>query len=204
MNARKLEAQNQKEEGSTLFDYLCNEVIKVCCPNGHFGPDCKPCSGYPDNVCNNRGYCSGNGTRQGTGKCVCFQEFDGDTCGKCANNYFASETTEIKIDDGDTFLPKHCYKCDTSCATSCHSTGPKGCNVCRSGYIWDNDIGCIDINECSNMETNPCSESTYCVNTQGSYKCYSKCLLEYVGFCRKKFITPMLYHRCLNLKKLIY
>ena len=89
-------------------------------------------------------------------------------------------------------IPEQCIRCDQSCASSCHSLGPQGCHVCRTGYFRDNDKGCIDIDECnvSDVELNPCKFQTYCMNTQGSYKCYRKCLLHYYhGYCEPNQIA---------------
>lgn len=166
----KKEREEKKDEGSSLFEYLCNGKLEVCCPEGHFGSKCLPCPGFPDNVCNGRGFCAGNGTRDGVGTCNCFDGFDGDFCDRCAKNYYQINSTN---DNGDsTKLPEQCLRCDRSCSGSCHSGGPKGCHVCRNGYNWDHEYGCIDVNECEQLETNPCKENMYCSNTIGSYKCY--------------------------------
>lgn len=44
-----------------------------------------------------------------------------------------------------------------------------GCTKCKSGWAADKDIGCYDINECS--DENICSGNQFCVNTEGSYRC---------------------------------
>nr|XP_027196690.1 cysteine-rich with EGF-like domain protein 2 [Dermatophagoides pteronyssinus] len=171
---RKQERKDHLEEGSTLYEYLCNQISQACCPDGHFGADCQPCHGYPNNVCYNRGYCSGNGTRKGQGNCICHIGFDGEFCEKCSSNYLAIGIIEMNYEEKIQNIPEQCIRCDQSCASSCHSLGPQGCHVCRTGYFRDNDKGCIDIDECnvSDVELNPCKFQTYCMNTQGSYKCY--------------------------------
>ena len=152
---------------------MCNELIKACCPEGHFGQDCVPCIGYPDNICNNRGYCLGNGTRSGNGKCICFKEYSGEVCDQCAKNYFPNGIIEKVLAEQKFDLPEKCEKCDQSCST-CYSNGSKSCNSCRTGYHWDDVHGCVDVNECSSLETNTCKENTYCNNIVGSYKCQRK------------------------------
>ncbi|XP_017485388.1 PREDICTED: cysteine-rich with EGF-like domain protein 2 [Rhagoletis zephyria] len=184
----KKERVDQIDEGSSLFDHLCNDVASACCPEGHYGPSCTPCQGYPEQVCNGRGYCAGNGTREGKGNCKCFRGYGGKQCEKCAKSYFDAEATESSGDSANQ-IPKICQRCDRSCASSCHSSGPRGCHVCGKGYTWDQETGCIDVNECSELEVNPCTESTYCSNTVGSFKCLRKCLTDFVGHCRKKNAT---------------
>lgn len=49
-----------------FFQWFCIETMKVCCPIGHYGADCKPCEN-----CNSNGVCKGNGTRKGNGRCKC-------------------------------------------------------------------------------------------------------------------------------------
>lgn len=39
-----------------LYLWFCVDKLKVCCPPKHYGPDCKPCRGYPD-VCSSHGTC---------------------------------------------------------------------------------------------------------------------------------------------------
>ena len=177
MNYLKLESKNSKDdEGSTLLKHLCHDVSKSCCDDGHFGKDCQRCKGFPDNVCHSRGYCSGNGTRSGTGNCKCFSGFSGKSCENCSKNHFSVGEKESKIDEEIMKIPEKCLKCDRSCEDSCNGLGPKGCNVCAKGYEWDEEYGCADVDECKNLEVNPCTEQKYCINTIGSYNCFRKCL----------------------------
>ena len=98
-------------------------------------------------------------------------------------------------------MPEQCLQCDDSCASTCHSLGPKGCHVCKNGYNWDDDHGCMDIDECNNtVELNPCKFNSYCINTQGSYKCYRKCLFRYLGFCLKNQIKTKSFFRIIESK----
>jgi len=46
--------QKQDED---LHKYLCIDTLKSCCPDNHYGANCKPCPGFPDNVCNKNGKC---------------------------------------------------------------------------------------------------------------------------------------------------
>ena len=173
--------------------------MNACCPEGHFGPECKPCVGFPDNVCSGRGYCAGNGSRDGVGKCVCDDGYAGLDCNKCAKKFFR------QINGTDNRLV--CEACDKSCQDSCRSAGPKGCLVCSGGYIWDNDYGCVDIDECIDIGVNPCESNAFCVNTEGSFYCYRKCLLFVAMYQSLRttsrplhYVSPKLWHKCNEIK----
>lgn len=169
--------------------------MNACCPPGHFGSQCSPCPGQEnENICSGRGQCDGDGTKQGLGKCKCNTGFAGNNCAECDKNYFSSDSKN-----------ESCLPCDSSCASSCSGAGPKACHVCRSGYIWDQDSGCVDINECLQADSNACKESQYCFNTVGSYQCYRKCLLEQMFLCPVRGVVSRdLYHKCLYFKNNSY
>ena len=40
-----------------LFKWLCIEKVRNCCPENHYGPECLPCEGYPNEICSNNGKC---------------------------------------------------------------------------------------------------------------------------------------------------
>lgn len=149
-----------RSKGVELFDHLCVDKLKVCCPENHFGPTCEPCTGHPDNVCNGHGRCNGSGTRNGTGACDCYAGYTSDQCQDCKSNY-------LRVDD-------KCEKCDSGCEDGCHSLGPKGCLSCAKGYYEHEELGCQDVNECLPVDNNPCASATMCVNTNGSYECMRK------------------------------
>lgn len=108
--------KKQKEQPD-LYDYFCVEKLKFCCPDKHFGKECTPCPGFPDNVCSNNGKCKGSGTRKGNGQCSCDIGYKGDTCESCADNYFESYKDENKL---------MCSKCHVACEDGCTKAGPKG------------------------------------------------------------------------------
>uniref|UniRef100_A0A8D9BEM2 Cysteine-rich with EGF-like domain protein 2 n=1 Tax=Cacopsylla melanoneura TaxID=428564 RepID=A0A8D9BEM2_9HEMI len=151
--------QHSKEKDSDLFTWLCINNLKRCCPIDHYGPECKPCVGFP-NVCFGNGKCKGNGTRKGNGQCSCNKEYQGELCNVCNTGYFQA------YKDDKTIL---CSKCHSSCESECSSGGPKGCAKCKTGWASDKDIGCYDINECSQEDI--CETNKFCVNTEGSYRC---------------------------------
>lgn len=144
-----------------LFDYLCISKLKLCCPEGKFGPKCQACP----SACNNHGLCDGAGTRSGTGKCSCDPGYRGVDCDKCEEDYF-------RISTSDHFT---CRRCDSACK-SCYGPGRTNCTECRSGYYIHETNGCIDFDECQhNKDVNgnsiSCGDNEYCVNTDGSYQC---------------------------------
>lgn len=151
---------NQRKSHPDLREYLCIYSLKVCCPAAHFGPECKPCTGYPDNICSNNGKCNGSGTRSGDGKCQCKEGYGGFYCEKCDANYF-----EV-IKDKQLL----CSKCDISCEGGCVSAGSQNCNSCAKGWTLVKEKGCVDVDECSDSRA-ICEDQEFCKNTIGSFKC---------------------------------
>lgn len=153
----------ERLDNVNLHDYLCISKLKRCCKEGSFGPKCQSCP----SDCNSHGDCDGSGTRLGTGKCLCNEGYVGELCEDCANDHFRIDAS------GNQFT---CLKCDFACK-SCYGLGPMNCTVCRDGYHKNEQEGCVDINECDvglDADGQPgrvCKGNTYCVNTDGSYKC---------------------------------
>ncbi|CAH2014134.1 unnamed protein product [Acanthoscelides obtectus] len=150
-----------KEKHPNVESFICIETFKVCCPDLHYGPDCKPCSGYPNNVCNNNGKCKGSGTRKGNGGCLCDRGYTGEFCDKCSESHYEAYKDDKKL---------ICAECHLSCEGLCTKAGPKGCAKCKPGFIMDKDKGCLDINECA-ARKRPCTPLQFCVNTEGDYRC---------------------------------
>ena len=105
---------NCQENKGDLFTYLCVEYAHVCCPDLHFGKNCTPCKGYPDNVCSNNGKCKGSGTRKGNGKCTCDEGYAASECNICADMYFEAYRDDNKL---------LCSKCPPPCKGSCTKNG---------------------------------------------------------------------------------
>lgn len=149
-----------------LFKYLCVDHLKLCCLPGLFGPNCDQCIGYPDNICNKHGHCDGEGKRNGTGKCNCDSGYTGDICNECAAHY-------LQVNDV-------CEECHKGCEGQCTALGAKGCVACKKGYFEHPELGCHDLNECliPKGASNPCEGATFCMNTQGSYECLRKLILD--------------------------
>lgn len=153
---------NKRKEFPDLYYYLCIDTVQVCCPENHYGPECKPCFGGIVNPCSGHGQCKGAGTRKGSGLCRCDSGYTGDLCDACKVGYF-NDTT-----DSNGWV---CAKCDPSCKGHCREGGPKGCEVCADGYHYSVEFGCIDLDECIESIYPPCKLGTFCVNTIGSYRC---------------------------------
>ena len=47
---------DHQKEHPELQDWLCVQQLSACCPDHHYGPNCKLCPGFTDNK-----ECSGNG-----------------------------------------------------------------------------------------------------------------------------------------------
>uniref|UniRef100_A0AC35TZ85 EGF-like domain-containing protein n=1 Tax=Rhabditophanes sp. KR3021 TaxID=114890 RepID=A0AC35TZ85_9BILA len=160
---------NHQLDQPDLQQYLCHDVLKLCCSKGHFGKDCGPCPGLLDDgkVCFGRGYCSGDETRKGTGKCSCDSGYVGSQCSNCAAHFYPTQKNATFIE---------CNKCFDGCAKGCTGEGAKSCIACRSGYEMK-DSECVDVNEC--LLSNQCTKSyQVCKNSIGSFECV--CTTGYV------------------------
>ncbi|KIH64364.1 calcium binding EGF domain protein [Ancylostoma duodenale] len=157
-----LEEYYYKHQATNMTEWLCEERIKLCCPDGHYGKDCLKCPGFEitGTVCFGHGSCDGNGRRYGTGKCTCDTGYVGNLCRQCAADHFEKSKTENSIE---------CEKCFEGCAGGCSASGPKGCTKCKNGWNETSD-GCVDIDECA-LETTCSNAHEKCVNLQGSYRC---------------------------------
>eukprot|EP00124_Ichthyophonus_hoferi_P000717 Ihof_evm1s29 gene=Ihof_evmTU1s29 len=71
----------------SFHKYFCIDRVKACCPPGTYGPKCKDCPVSHVNPCGGHGTCSGEGTREGTGKCNCHSGYGGNLCNECAKGY---------------------------------------------------------------------------------------------------------------------
>ncbi|KAH7642550.1 hypothetical protein HUG17_5595 [Dermatophagoides farinae] len=171
-NDHSYDILDQSDLSLIIVNGLCIEFLKVCCPDGHYGHECKQCNGYPDRICSNNGKCAGSGTRLGNGNCLCNHGYTNMNCDSCAKEFYLNQTL---FQLNGTI---QCIPCDSSCSGSCFDSGPKGCHVCRNGYYWTIDNGCIDIDECESSSLtimgnkDPCPLNSFCINTDGSYHCY--------------------------------
>lgn len=156
-----------------LHDYLCVLKLKFCCLDGSFGPTCQPC---PSHKCHGHGTCDGSGTRSGTGECICSAGYVSDECENCAENYYRQDITQVREGQQEQFT---CLPCHKTCLGGCDGPASANCTECRPGYERHPEThSCNDINECE-LGSNEidvgnrhlCPDGTYCVNTEGYYKC---------------------------------
>ncbi|XP_073963792.1 cysteine rich with EGF like domains isoform X2 [Choristoneura fumiferana] len=163
-----------------IFQHICIEKLEVCCPKHHYGKQCLPCHGDLENVCSGNGKCRGDGTRKGNGTCLCDPGYSGEFCNECFAGYYKS------YEDSDHLL---CKRCHYSCMGGCRDGSPRDCVACRPGFLFDTDEGCLDINECNDI--NICTKDEFCLNSKGSYKCMAcdrackGCYGDSPDMCRK-------------------
>nr|XP_033782596.1 protein disulfide isomerase CRELD1 [Geotrypetes seraphini] len=149
----------KRKQYPDLFQWLCMDTLKVCCPPGTFGPDCLSCSGGSERLCNGNGRCDGDGTRSGTGLCNCYLSYGGPFCAECSVGYYEAFRNETHL------VCSECYKACSKC------TGPEddSCVLCKKGWML-HDRSCIDVDECG-TEKAQCRANQFCVNLEGSYEC---------------------------------
>jgi len=153
-------------EKPELKKWLCEDNLKVCCPDDHYGSKCKPCTkmGANGKLCSGHGRCKGSGTRKGNGDCQCDTGFSGDTCDQCAIGFFQDSNSESEL---------KCKACHKSCLDKCTGSGPTQCLACKKGYLMNLEKGCVDLDECndSGSQDSLCKTNEFCVNTEGSFSC---------------------------------
>ncbi|XP_020606772.1 cysteine-rich with EGF-like domain protein 2-A [Orbicella faveolata] len=140
-------------KNNDMKTWLCIDKLKVCCPDGTFGPDCKGFESLG---------ARGDGTREGTGKCSCDSGYEGDLCDECAELYFEEQDENSKT---------KCTACHKSCADGCSGGSQKDCEKCKAGWEMTDEDGCKDKNECDEEDT--CEAGQYCGDgtREGTGKC---------------------------------
>uniref|UniRef100_A0A8D1V258 protein disulfide-isomerase n=2 Tax=Sus scrofa TaxID=9823 RepID=A0A8D1V258_PIG len=151
--------KDRQQEAPDLFQWLCSDSLKLCCPSGTFGPTCLPCPGGTERPCGGYGQCEGEGTRGGSGRCDCQAGYGGEACGQCGLGYFEAERNSSHL---------VCSACFGPCAR-CSGPEESNCLQCKKGWALHH-LKCVDIDECG-TERASCGADQFCVNTEGSYEC---------------------------------
>ncbi|VDL92368.1 unnamed protein product [Schistocephalus solidus] len=152
---------NLKTGRSTIA--VCVHSANFCCPWNKFGVTCAVCS-----KCSSfGGFCDGNGTRTGSGKCICRNGYIGEDCQSC------NTSTHFAVLESDGL---QCLPCHPSCLKGCTDASASTCVDCKAGWkATQSGKHCADIdeyiNECSAESTVCRGEHEKCVNTPGSYRC---------------------------------
>uniref|UniRef100_A0A0X3NUK1 EGF-like domain-containing protein n=1 Tax=Schistocephalus solidus TaxID=70667 RepID=A0A0X3NUK1_SCHSO len=159
---------NLKTGRSTIADLeeaVCVHSANFCCPWNKFGVTCAVCS-----KCSSfGGFCDGNGTRTGSGKCICRNGYIGEDCQSC------NTSTHFAVLESDGL---QCLPCHPSCLKGCTDASASTCVDCKAGWkatqsnVSKSGKHCADIDECSDSSHN-CQLGTYCVNIEGSFNCKS-------------------------------
>ncbi|XP_078676901.1 cysteine-rich with EGF-like domain protein 2-B isoform X2 [Branchiostoma floridae x Branchiostoma belcheri] len=178
-----LEEWWQKDESPdiNLYKWFCIDHIKVCCPEGQWGPRCIDCPIGREKVCSDHGKCDGDGTREGSGACTCDKGYQGALCEQCTNDHYEEykNTTHVS-----------CKACHYGCNITCKGPGLENCLACHKGWNYVEGSGCIDVDEC-NEKLRPCPKGMYCINIVGGHKCFQcneaceECFGPEANECRK-------------------
>ncbi|XP_004835372.1 cysteine-rich with EGF-like domain protein 1 isoform X2 [Heterocephalus glaber] len=150
---------HKQQEAPDLFQWLCSDSLKLCCPAGTFGPSCLPCPGGMERPCGGYGQCQGEGTRGGSGHCDCQDGYGGEACGQCGLGYFEAERNTSHL---------VCSACFGPCAR-CSGPEESQCLQCKKGWALHH-LKCVDIDECGTERAN-CRANQFCVNMEGAYEC---------------------------------
>ncbi|KAG8593872.1 hypothetical protein GDO81_000976 [Engystomops pustulosus] len=166
-----------------LKEWKCDDAKD--CKDGSDEKDCKPetlpCE-KTQWACSNNNQCipslwkcDGNeDCRDGSDEIGCVPKNCSNYMYQCAN--FDCILTDLvcngKLDcsDGSDEGGKCHISCEEGCAHACHTSplGPK-C-MCDKGFkLSGNRSVCIDINECKELDSSPCSQS--CINLNGTFNC---------------------------------
>ncbi|CAM5125353.1 unnamed protein product [Eretmochelys imbricata] len=127
-----------QQQHPDFFQWLCcMDMLKVCCPPGTYGPDCLPCAGGHQQPCSGNGKCDGEGTRAGTGLCMCSPGYGGSFCSECADGYYEAARNVSHL---------VCAECYPACGRCSGPETPAVCAARGAGRCIEHR--CIDVDEC--------------------------------------------------------
>lgn len=171
--------------------FLCIDKAKLCCPDDHYGPKCKPCTSLK---CGLHGKCQGSGSRTGEGKCECDAGYEGTRCNKCAANHYGTNDST-------------CLACDSAC-NGCTGVGADKCVECAKGHIRTILSG----NTCINLHRDLPSPSRLQLYLIGIHvvclllMTYASYIYKGSGFCKMVFVVLLAvmigYHKLFYSKSL--
>ncbi|GFS86068.1 protein disulfide isomerase CRELD2 [Trichonephila clavipes] len=134
----------ERNKNLGLFDFLCINQLKFCCPNNTYGPKCIPCPGGIGKPCGGHGECLNGGTREEPASCLCDIGYTGLLCNECKTGFYEDKTSSSLS----------CKLCDVACKDYCRGPGPKNCTVCSEGYNFVENEGCIATDTSDSFEVN--------------------------------------------------
>ncbi|XP_042310208.1 protein disulfide isomerase CRELD1 [Sceloporus undulatus] len=150
---------HEQQQHPDFSQWLCMDALKLCCPPGTYGPDCHTCPGGAQKPCSGYGQCDGDGTRGGTGLCMCQTGYGGPFCSECGDGYYEAARNDSHL---------VCAECYRACGR-CSGPEDSSCLRCKRGWML-HDRRCIDIDECG-TDMAHCRSNQFCINTEGSYEC---------------------------------
>lgn len=158
------------EAGSALCDLACVDLTDDEEHCGECGFACGPRSDCRDGIC----HCSAP-YQSCAGRCVDTRN-DAAHCGDCgracASGLACVQGVCVDIDE--------CSANPCSDGRSCQNTsGGFECSPCAAGYAEQDEVACVDIDECAD-DNGGCDPLTTCVNLPGSYSC-GACPSGYAG-----------------------
>ncbi|XP_019628096.1 PREDICTED: cysteine-rich with EGF-like domain protein 2-A isoform X4 [Branchiostoma belcheri] len=212
-----LEEWWQKDESPdiNLYKWFCIDHIKVCCPEGQWGPRCIDCPIGREKVCSDHGKCDGDGTREGTGACTCDKGYQGALCEQCTNDHYEEykNTTHVsckecneaceecfgpeanecrKCRENHVLLEGSCEECHELC-TGCTGLGPENCVKCKPPADMV-DGTCIDCARACHGCTGPGPE--HCKRCRMGFKKNKEEVCEDVDEC--KVMCRLQHEVCTN------
>ncbi|XP_048347224.1 protein disulfide isomerase CRELD1 isoform X2 [Sphaerodactylus townsendi] len=88
---------HEQQQHPDFSQWLCMDTLKLCCSPGTYGPDCHTCPGGTQKPCSGYGQCDGDGTRGGTGLCMCQTGYGGPYCSECGDGYYQAARNDSHL-----------------------------------------------------------------------------------------------------------